>query len=198
MRIIGGEHRGRRLTAPRGSATRPMLDRVREALFSTLAPWLEGAVVLDLFSGSGSLGLEALSRGARSVRFVERDPRAAACLRSNVEELGLSGSAEIVRADALGEAAWGGQPRDLVFLDPPYALLEELRHRRAVLDALHALVRGHLASEGVLVFHAPRGAVSRTEFDAGMLLREREYGTNALWYVQLDSPAARAAGEERG
>ena len=82
MRIIGGEFRGRRIAAPPGKGTRPMLDRVREAMFSTLAPWFsESACVLDLFAGSGSLGLEALSRGATMVRLVEAEPKIKASLR---------------------------------------------------------------------------------------------------------------------
>ncbi len=190
MRIIGGTHRGRRLEAPEGLATRPMLDRVREALFSTLAPWSRGAVVLDLFAGSGGLGLEALSRGARHVRFVERDKRAAACLRENVEQLGLERSVAIVRGDALAPASWGEELADIVFLDPPYALLDERKTRLALFGALAELAREHLAPSGVLVFHAPRRALLRSEFAAGLAARERAYGTNALWYVQV--------GEEQG
>src|SRR5262245_65361412 len=89
VRVIAGELRGRRLRAPEGERTRPMLDRVREALFDTLRPWIEGAFVLDLFAGSGALGIEALSRGARRVRFVERAAGACRCLEANVSELGL-------------------------------------------------------------------------------------------------------------
>jgi 16S rRNA (guanine966-N2)-methyltransferase len=161
-----------------------MLDRVREALFSTLVPWLEDAFVLDLFAGSGSLGLEALSRGARGARFVERGARAAACLRENVEQLGLAEAAQIVRGDALSPWSWGEEPADVVFLDPPYPLLEELRTRRALFDALEELVRTRLAPAGVLVFHAPKRVVLRAEFARGLVCRERTYGSNALWYVQ--------------
>jgi 16S rRNA (guanine966-N2)-methyltransferase len=161
-----------------------MLDRVREALFSTLAPWLDGAFVLDLFAGSGSLGLEALSRGARAARFVERGGRASACLGENVQQLGFGEVAEIVRGDALSPRSWGVEPADVVFLDPPYPLLEELRSRRAVFGALEALVRAHLAPQGVLVFHAPKAMVLRSELTSGLACRERTYGSNALWYVQ--------------
>src|SRR5262245_27511390 len=106
MRIIAGEFRGRRLGAPPGLATRPMLDRVREAVFSTLMPRLPDATVLDLFAGSGGLGLEALSRGAARVRLVEQDARAMAQLRENVEALGATGRVELVRGDALHETSW--------------------------------------------------------------------------------------------
>jgi 16S rRNA (guanine966-N2)-methyltransferase len=196
MRIIGGEHRGRRLSAPAGLETRPMLDRVREALFSTLAAWWEGAFVLDLFAGSGSLGLEALSRGASFVRFVEKSPRAAAHLARNLAELELEARAEIVRADALAHASWGERAADVVFLDPPYALLEPLETRRKVFAAVEALGLRFLAPEGVLVFHAPRGVLSPGEFGT-LLVRERNYGSNALWYAQRSGEPAESAGGER-
>lgn len=188
MRIIGGELRGRRIGAPRGRGTRPLLDRVREALFATLVPWLSGARILDLFAGSGSLGLEALSRGAASARFVERDPRAVAQLRANVARLGLAARVEVVVADALEAASWGGPASaDVVFLDPPYALLEEPADRGRVLAAAARLVADALRPQGVLVLHAPRGVVGEDE-----LLGEavsRRYGTNELWYVQRPEDA---------
>jgi 16S rRNA (guanine966-N2)-methyltransferase len=106
MRIIAGEFRGRRIEAPPGEGTRPMLDRVREALFSTVQDWIDGARVLDLFAGSGSLGLEALSRGAEHARFVERSTPALAILRGNVQVLGVEDRARIVRGNALQPATW--------------------------------------------------------------------------------------------
>jgi len=195
VRVIAGELRGRRLKAPEGERTRPMLDRVREALFDTLRPWIEGAFVLDLFAGSGALGIEALSRGARRVRFVERAPAACLCLQDNVSELDLSDAVELVRGDALEVASWGERPADIVFLDSPYRLLVELRARRSVLAALDELVRMHLAPEGVLVFHAPHRMVRAAEFAADLVVRERVYGSNALWYVQ-GATATSGQGEE--
>jgi 16S rRNA (guanine(966)-N(2))-methyltransferase RsmD len=196
MRVIAGELRGRRLKAPDGEGTRPMLDRVREALFATLQPWIEGAFVLDLFAGSGALGIEALSRGARRVRFVERSAGACQCLAENVAELGLDDAIELVRGDALARHAWGDRPADIVFLDSPYPLLDELRSRQALFAAADELVRSHLAPEGVLVFHAPHRLVQAREFGAGLVVRERTYGSNSLWYVQPDEagPAGPAVG----
>ncbi|HEX8645942.1 MAG TPA: 16S rRNA (guanine(966)-N(2))-methyltransferase RsmD [Thermoleophilaceae bacterium] len=120
LRVVAGEHRGRRLRTPPGRSTRPTSDRVREALFSILGPAVEGARVLDLFAGSGALGIEALSRGAESVTFVESDRAAAAAIRANLEELGER--AEIAQRDAL---AWLRSPPpgtafEVVMLDPPY------------------------------------------------------------------------------
>lgn len=186
MRVIGGELGGRRLDAPEGTDTRPMLDRVREAMFSTLQPWIPGAVVLDLFAGSGSLGIEALSRGAKHARFVERGAPAYKCLRANLTELGLAEKSATMRGDALDSDSWGGHAYDLVFFDSPYPLLDELALRQALFWAISELATRHLAPEGVLVFHAPLRKVQASEFAAGLVVRERVYGTNALWYVQRD------------
>lgn len=119
MRVVAGAHRGRRLQAPHGRGVRPTADRVREALFSILGP-LEGLKALDLFAGSGALGIEALSRGAREVVFVDSEPAAIRAVRDNLARLGVA--APVYRADALGflERPRHG-PFDLVFLDPPYS-----------------------------------------------------------------------------
>jgi len=180
MRIIAGALRGRRIGAPPGRATRPMLDRVREALFSTLAPWLADASVLDLFAGSGSLGLEALSRGARRVRFVEQGAPALAALRRNVAALGVADRVEITIGDALAARTWSAGA-DVVFLDPPYELVETARPR--VLAATARLVTEHLTPAGVLVLHAAHGALAAAEL-APAVARVRRYGTSDLWYVK--------------
>jgi 16S rRNA (guanine966-N2)-methyltransferase len=124
VRIVAGSFRGRRLQAPAGRATRPTADRVREALFSILGP-LDGVRVLDLFAGSGALGIEALSRGAAAAVFVDSDPRAVAAIRRNLEAVGLD--SRVHRRDAI---AYLREPRDgpfeLVFLDPPYSSALEL------------------------------------------------------------------------
>ena len=124
MRVIAGTHRGRRLTAPPGTDTRPTSDRVRESLFSILGP-LEDALVLDLFAGTGALGLEALSRGAAHATFVERDRKALDALERNVRDFGLGpDAATVVRGDYrrhLRDAAARGEAYDLVVLDPPYS-----------------------------------------------------------------------------
>jgi 16S rRNA (guanine966-N2)-methyltransferase len=124
VRIVAGQYRGRRLTAPSGLDVRPTSDRVREALFSILGN-IEGLRALDLFAGSGALGIEALSRGAASATLVENDRRAVEAIRANLSPLD-DANAEVVRADAV---AWlGGRrgPYDLVFLDPPYSSARRL------------------------------------------------------------------------
>lgn len=121
MRIVAGEFRGRRLVAPPGTATRPTSDRVREALFSVLGPAVRDARVLDLFAGSGALGLEALSRGAVSAVFVDRAAPAITAIRANLEALGVEADVRRMEAcAALRTASAGGEAYDLVFLDPPY------------------------------------------------------------------------------
>ena len=122
MRIVAGEWGGRRIQAPPGRGTRPTTDRVREAWMSTVAPVLAGARVLDLFAGSGALGLEALSRGAVTATFVEQDAKAIAALKANVEALGAADAVRVVKGDALKYArGLGVGSFDLAFAAPPYA-----------------------------------------------------------------------------
>lgn len=121
-RIIAGAFGGRTLAVPRGRETRPTADRVREAWMSILAPRLEGALVLDLFAGSGALGLEAISRGAASAVFVERAAPAIALIRSNIDALGVSDRTRVVRGDAMRFALeLGAGSYDIALADPPYA-----------------------------------------------------------------------------
>lgn len=119
LRIIGGQWRSRKLQLAPAADLRPTPDRVRETLFNWLEPWVGGADCLDLFAGSGALGLEALSRGAASAVLVERDPAAIAVLRLNVAALAAR-DAEVVAADCLDYLQGAGRQFDIVFVDPPY------------------------------------------------------------------------------
>jgi len=125
MRILAGHHRGRRLKSPRGTAIRPTLSRIRQALFNILAPRVAGARFLDLYAGTGSIGLEALSRGSREVTLVETDRAAVRVLRENLERLDPEGGRGRLLVlsvhEALGRLHSAGQVFDLIFLDPPYA-----------------------------------------------------------------------------
>ncbi len=149
MRIIAGIAKGRRLLAPRGASTRPMMDRAREGLFSSLGESVEGAAVLDLYAGSGSLGLEALSRGAESAVFVEQSRAALAALRANAAAVGLGG--EVVADDVGTYVERAPGTFDLVFVDPPYAL--PLASVEQVLGRLVCL----LAEGGTIVLHRRAG-----------------------------------------
>lgn len=144
MRVIGGTARGRRITAPRLEALRPTSDRVREAIFDVLGSLdaVDGADVLDLFAGSGALGIEALSRGAASATFVESDRVAASAIAANLAAVGFAGpQASVVRADALSWCASARRRYDLALVDPPYRfeewplLLERLPADLAVLES---------------------------------------------------------------
>ena len=141
MRIVAGSRKGHRIDAPKGAATRPTGDRVREAVFSIIGP-VDGAAVLDLFAGSGAMGLEALSRGAASCVFVERDRTAARVIQANLEKLRLTG-ATVVTADAgaaLRSERDRGRRFDLVLVDPPYA--EWARHEAVLVELVPAVVAG--------------------------------------------------------
>jgi 16S rRNA (guanine(966)-N(2))-methyltransferase RsmD len=132
MRVIAGSRKGHKLVAPRGLDTRPTSDRVRENVFNLVGP-VDGARVLDLFAGSGALGIEALSRGAASVVFVERDPDAVRTIERNLDRLRLTG-ARVVRGDVLhtiAQEAAAGAKYDLVLVDPPYGMLTEIQPRLA-------------------------------------------------------------------
>jgi len=137
VRVVAGIARGRKLEAPPGSSTRPTADRVREATFNALGSLgaVEGATVLDLFAGSGALGIEALSRGAAAATFVDDDARALAVVRRNLEACGLTDRATVVRCHAVRFAAG---PVGLALLDPPYAFDDEAWAR--LLTGLHAEV----------------------------------------------------------
>ena len=127
MRVVAGAFKGRRLEAPPGRDTRPTSDRVREALFQVLGP-LDGFAALDLYAGSGALGIEALSRGAASAAFVETDPRALAAIRRNLEKIGVEAAVHSRDALEFLERA-GGDSFDLVLIDPPYSSAQSLAGR---------------------------------------------------------------------
>ena len=146
MRIVAGSRKGHRIAAPNGVVTRPTSDRVREAAFSIIGP-VEGAAVLDLFAGSGAMGLEALSRGAAGCVFVERDRAAARVIQANLEKLRLTGAVVASRdvASVLREDRDRGRVYDLVLADPPYDQWEA--HAPALAD----LVPEVLAPDGLVV-----------------------------------------------
>lgn len=174
-RIIAGSHRGRRLAVPAGTNTRPTADRAREGLFSSLLSLLDldGASVLDLYAGSGALGLEALSRGAGSATLVENDPAALRVLRSNVDALGLA--AAVVDADVTRLLAEPLSAYDLVLLDPPYEL--------EVAPVLQALVPW-VEPGGVVVVERRTRSGPPVVPEALAEERSRRYGEATLWYFR--------------
>lgn len=185
MRVIAGRLGGRRLRAPRGLATRPTSDRVREALFSALGD-LYGTRVLDLYAGTGALGIEALSRGAAHATFVESAHPALAALRDNLAALDLAGVSRVVAQPALRAAAALAGPFDLVFADPPYAALAE------VPAVVAALARALAPGARVAVEHAARDAAPEL---AGLVGRaSRTYGDTAVTLYDCDEAGRDAVG----
>jgi 16S rRNA (guanine966-N2)-methyltransferase len=179
-RIVGGAAGGRRIAVPPGSGTRPTADRVREALFSSLESEFgsfHGLAVLDLYSGSGAIGLEALSRGAASAVLVESDRRAADVIAANVRTVGLPGAKLLTRPVEKVAAGESLGPFDLVYADPPYKL--ETAELQDVLTELAA--NGWLADDAVVVVE--RGKREPWEWPDGFdALRDRKYGEARLWY----------------
>jgi 16S rRNA (guanine(966)-N(2))-methyltransferase RsmD len=176
MRIIAGQFRSRTLVAPSGLATRPTSDRLRETLFNVLAPRIQGSAFLDLYAGSGAVGIEALSRGAASVAFVERVPVALAALRANLAKLEI-GEGFRIHSGSVG--SWlrrsekgSSQAFDLVFLDPPYDAGEEYAATLGLLGG----AAGQFLNPGALVIAEHRGkggSKERLEDQYGALERTR-------------------------
>lgn len=188
-RVIAGSAKGVRLRAP-GPGTRPLSDRVKQTLFAILEPELGGALVLDLFAGSGGAGIEALSRGAAGAVFVEKDAGAVAVIAANLEAARLAGpAATVVRSDALAWLGRGDPVRpafDLVFVDPPYADVEMLRR---VLDALGAPGAPLAPRARVVAKHFWR---DRPPDRVGMLAaeRDRRFGETALTFYRREESTA--------
>ena len=149
MRVIAGTHRGRRLLSPRWAGLRPTTDRLRETLFDIVGARVEGARVLDGCAGTGAVGIEALSRGAEHVVFIERDPRAVALISRNVTQCGLTDRCTIRRAGLPGALRRPPvEPFDVVLLDPPYGAPD--------IGAILAAAAGHLGPQGLLVLERAR------------------------------------------
>jgi 16S rRNA (guanine966-N2)-methyltransferase len=195
--VIAGTARGVRLAAP-GPGTRPLADRVKQTLFGILAPELDGAAVLDLFAGSGAGGIEALSRGAGSAVFVERDHGAVRVINENLRRTALEAGATVVRrdvlawlADAARDAAAAGPPYDLVLIDPPYADTVALGQ---VLERVGAIVR----EDGIVVAKhfwrdAPPSVIGLLASD-----RQRRFGETALTFYRRTGTAGDPGGEQEG
>ena len=177
MRIAGGEWKGRNLKVPSGDAVRPTQDRVREALFSMLQFELQGANVLDLVAGSGSVGLEALSRGASRATFVELAPRHAACLQANIAAVGAGARCTVVKADVYAWlAAAAGCAFDVAYADPPYELGAEKGYARV----LALLAERDVVKAGGLFIAEMKGHQTPDESPLWDLVRDRVYGQTRL------------------
>ncbi len=193
MRVIGGEFRSRRLIAPRGDATRPTSDRLRETLFNVLGPRIAGTRFADLYAGSGAVGLEALSRGAAFCCFVERAPAALAAIRENLASLGLERRQFAVSSRSIGRAlqdlAQAGQLFDLIFLDPPYEAAAEYT---ATLQALAENAQKLLAPDALVIAEHARRTPLPERFKVLRRQRLLEQGDAALSFYASDATAVTA------
>ena len=183
MRIIAGEFRGRRLLPPEGTeVTRPITDRVKQSLFDILAPHLEDARVYDLFAGTGSMGLECLSRGAAHVTFFEADRSAVQRLKKNIDAVDVADRSRVIAGDLFKwfAAAGGEDPATIVFLDPPYRFLTE--QPNALRGLADRIARHHLAADGIVVFR--HDARDRLDLAGLAATDERTYGGMTLEFLR--------------
>jgi len=170
LRIIGGQYRSRKLSFPEVEGLRPTGDRIRETLFNWLAPHVEGAHCLDLFAGSGALGFEALSRGAKHVTFVERSPKACSCLHQNIALLKIEAQTAVICVDSANALQRLTEPFDIVFLDPPFAC-DQLVSVCAQLEECH-LVK----PEGVIYLEQAKSSPEITPPPKWKLYRDKFSG----------------------
>lgn len=188
MRITGGEHRGRTLKTLSGRLVRPTSDRVREALFNILRPRVDGAAALDLFAGTGSLGIEALSRGAARVVFVEKNRRALEIIRGNVEALGLEGRSTMHGFDVLTGLARLRDldaPFDIVFVDPPYRMTETVEPGTRVGCLLELLWADGIVerTHGVVVLEHDRRSAVAADWENFTVSDTRTWGDTSISFL---------------
>ncbi|HVS69839.1 MAG TPA: RsmD family RNA methyltransferase [Phycisphaerae bacterium] len=187
MRIIAGEFRGRALASPPGDTTRPITDRAKQSLFDALQECFVGQTVLDCFAGTGSMGLECLSRGAAKAIFVERDRGALRGLKQNLTELSVADRAEILPIDAYTAAdhpeLFGERGLTIAFIDPPYVHATS-GHERHRLDALLRGLAAHcMVDGGILSFRHPTNVSVEPAALGAKIVREFRYGTMAITWL---------------
>ncbi len=194
LRVIAGQYGGRLLKSVRGQGTRPLLAQVREALFDILGERVADTLVWDLFAGTGATGIEALSRGARQVVFIEKSNRAISVLEANIELLDEDGrkQSSVVRGDAWDptavlESAKPQATPDLVVLDPPFSMVSE--------DPIKSVYRarqiaGCMAPGGTLCFHFMEGLLQEDDFDPTLRVEIRHWGTSGIAFLELAQPTA--------
>ena len=191
MRIIAGAKRGMRLLSPKAQVSRPITDRVKESLFSVLYKYdlPDGKRIADLFCGVGSLGLEALSRGARFVTFVETDPKVIAILEKNIEKAGYAGESKVIRANAFKVGAalnFDEQKYGLVFVDPPYAHTKDVG-ADSPLSGLLTLLGEQVATDGIVVVRTYKRTELLEQYGRLEIIDRRQWGTMAVTILKQAS-----------
>ena len=189
MRVIGGDRKGKKLSTFKGSSIRPTADMVREALFNVIEPYSPFDSVLDLYAGSGGVGIEALSRGAARAVFVERDARAVAVIDKNIAGCGFTDQATVMKrevVEAIGVLAAGGSTFDLVFMDPPYSAAPGSDGALVATTIKAAAEKGILAPGAIIVAEASSkdappdpGATCGVE-----LIKDKLYGDTAVYFYR--------------
>jgi len=191
MRILSGTFKGRKLLGPGGRRTRPITARVKKSVFEMLGGQLAGAAAMDLYCGTGSWGLEAISRGARRCGFADRSGRAIARLRRNAETLGVSERCTFWCGDVWGKLArWVEQfaePVDVAFVDPPYAQVLRWDWAQAA-EKLFAPLAAGLVEGGTVVFRVPHKAAVPDPLGPLRLVRRREHGDMAVGFLRRSNP----------
>lgn len=188
MRIIAGSKRGMKLLSPKTEVSRPIIDRVKESLFSVLYKYglPRGKIAGDLFCGVGSLGLEALSRGAVFVTFVEQDEKVAAILNRNIEKAGFGKESKVIRADALKVGAPAGvkqEKNDVVFVDPPFDWTRDVGGGSR-LSSLLSLLSEQLVSGGFVIVRTHRRVFLLERYGRFEAIERRQWGTSAITILQ--------------
>ena len=189
MRVISGISKGRRLVAPKNQAVRPTSDRVKESIFNILGDGVAGKAVLDLFAGTGNLGIEALSRGAKKALFVEKGRQALRLIQKNLSQLGMKGRSEILPRDvsrAIGILERRGEPFDLILMDPPYekGLIQE------TLSKLYSHRIYH--KDSILVIEHDRREPIPEVVDGWTLSRQRKIGNTLISFLSPSKPPVNA------
>ncbi|SET16194.1 16S rRNA (guanine(966)-N(2))-methyltransferase RsmD [Paenibacillus sp. NFR01] len=193
MRVVSGSAKGRPLRSVPGNGTRPTTDKVKEAVFSMIGPYFEGGEALDLFAGTGGLGIEALSRGMDKAVFVDMEPKSIETVKANLKAVKLEAQAEVYRNDAsraLGALEKRGRAFDLVFLDPPY----RLKHGAELMLAM--VEKGLLRPGALIVLEHESGYGYPEDIPGFSQLRKAVYGETAVAIYKYDTKQAEDGGED--
>jgi 16S rRNA (guanine966-N2)-methyltransferase len=197
MRIIAGTKKGMNLLSPKSEVSRPILDRVKESLFSVLYRYdmPVGKTVADIFCGVGSLGLEALSRGATAVTFVEKDPRVVQVLRKNIDRAGFADRAHVISAGAfrLAQTGFGDQAFDLIFVDPPYALSEDTSQGSKLGKLLTALA-DNLSQAGLIIVRTHKKTTLQQSYGGLNMIDRREWAKMTVTFLARSADDSEAGG----
>ncbi|MCD4830914.1 MAG: 16S rRNA (guanine(966)-N(2))-methyltransferase RsmD [Anaerohalosphaeraceae bacterium] len=191
MRIISGSKRGTKLFPPKGDTTRPILDRVKESIFDVLYKYdlIEGRKVADVFSGTGSFGLEALSRGASHVSFIEQTGQIVEILEKNIDKCDFFDESKIVKANAfkVGAPIWAGEEKfSLIFVDPPYAMSRET-DEKSMLGRLMLVLAEQVADDGLVVVRTEKKVSPLDSYGKLSIIDSRTWGGMAVAFFRLES-----------